>query len=98
MLMVREVFNCKPGKANELLEKMKKGTAAMGNSDTMRNQRIMVDAVTDYWTVVMQYEVESLAALEQSMRESGNRPEVREALAGYMDLVNGGRREIYRIV
>ena len=32
------------------------------------------------------------------MRNFGSRPEVKEALQGYMDLVDGGHREIYKIV
>jgi hypothetical protein len=32
------------------------------------------------------------------MASYGSRPEVREAMAGYLDLVEGGHREIFRIV
>jgi hypothetical protein len=98
MFIVRDVFNCKPGKAKDLAEKFTKAIASMPKDDRFRNPRVMVDAVAEYWTVVLEAEVETLADFEQNMRDFGNRAEVREALAGYMDLVNGGRREIYRIV
>ncbi len=98
MFVVRDVFHCKPGKAKELAEKFKRTVASMEADDHFRNPKVMVDAVADYWTVVLEAEVESLADFEHHMREFGNRPAVREALAGYMDLVNGGSREIWRIV
>ena len=58
----------------------------------------MVDAVADYWTVVLEAEVESLSDLERHMAEFSSRADVREAMAGYIDLVQGGRREIFRMV
>ena len=97
MFVVRDVFRCKPGKAKELVEKFKKTVATMERDDRFTNVRIMVDAVADYWTVVLESDVASLADFERHMSEFGARPEVREAMAGYMDLVIEGRREIFRL-
>jgi hypothetical protein len=47
---------------------------------------------------VIEADCPSLDHFERHMREFGARPEVREALEGYMDLVEGGRREIFRLV
>lgn len=98
MYVVRDIFRCKPGKAKELVEKFKRTVASMEQHDRFRNTRIMVDAVADYWTVVLEADVETLADFERHQAEFGTRPEVREAMAGYMDLVIEGRREIFRIV
>ena len=98
MYVVRDIFRCKPGKAKELVEKFKKTVASMETNDRFRNTRVMVDAVAEYWTVVLEADVETLADFEKHMSEYGTRPEVREAMAGYMDLVIEGRREIFRIV
>ena len=98
MFVVRDVFRCKPGKAKELVEKFKRTFPQMEKLDRFLNTRIMVDAVADYWTVVIESDVESLADFERHMNEFGTRPEVREAMAGYMDLVLEGRREIFRLV
>lgn len=97
MFVVRDVFRCKPGKAKELVEKFKRTIGTMERDDRFTNVRIMVDAVADYWTVVLESDVASLADFEQHMSEYGTRPEVREAMAGYMDLVIEGRREIFRL-
>ena len=98
MYVVRDVFRCRPGKAKELVEKFRRTVASMEEKDAFRNVRLMVDAVADYWTVVLEADVEKLEDFERHMNEFGSRPEVREALAGYMDLVIEGRREIFRIV
>jgi hypothetical protein len=98
MYVVRDVFRCRPGKAKELVEKFRRTIPSMEALDRFTNIRIMVDAVADYWTVVLQADVEKLEDFERHMDEFGTRPEVREALAGYMELVIEGRREIYRLV
>ena len=98
MYVVRDVFRCKPGKAKELVEKFRRTIPSMEAHDRFTNIRIMVDVVADYWTVVIESDVEKLEDFERHMSEFGTRAEVREAMAGYMDLVLEGRREIYRIV
>ncbi len=98
MYVVRDVFRCKPGKARLLAEKFKRTIPSMEQLDGFRNCRVMVDSVAGYWTVVLDAEVGSLAAFEGHMMDFGSRPEVQEALVGYMDLVEGGHREIFRIV
>jgi hypothetical protein len=98
MFLIRDVFRCKPGKARILAEKFKETIPSMERDDGFRNCRVMTDVVGTYWTVVLQAEVDSLAKFEGHMRGFGARPEVQKALEGYMDLVEGGHREIYRIV
>ena len=97
MYVVRDIFRCKPGKAKELIGKFKQSIKSMEQLDGFSNIRLMVDAVADYWTVVLESDVATLEQFEQHLREWGTRPEVREAMDGYMDLVEGGRREIFRI-
>ena len=97
MYKVRDVFRCKPGKAKELVARLKQTIASTEREDGFRNSQVLVDVVADYWTVVWEAEFESLSQFEQHMAEYGNRAEVREAMAGYMELVDGGHREIWRI-
>lgn len=98
MFLVRDVFHCKPGKAKELAERFKRLTSSLEEVDGFTNVKVMVDAVADYWTVVLEAEVDSLDRFERHMSEFSQRAEVREVMAGYMDLVTGGRREIYRLL
>ncbi len=98
MYLIRDVFRCKPGRAGELARRFKQTVPSMEQEDGFRNCRVLVDYVASYWTVVLQAEVEELTQFERHMQSYGSRPEVREALDGYMELVQEGYREIYRIV
>jgi hypothetical protein len=50
-----------------------------------------------YWTVVTEIEVESLEKYAETTRKSMELKEFQEAMKGYHDLVDHGRREIYSI-
>ena len=97
MYVVRDVFRCKPGKAKDLVGKFKQTVESMEKGDGFTNIRIMVDAVASYWTVVIESDVSTLEEFERHSREFSARPEVRAAMEGYMDLVEGGHREIFRL-
>ena len=62
------------------------------------DERILVDEVATFWTVVIETTVEDMASFATMMQEFGSRSDVQEAMAGYMDMVDGGYREIFRIV
>ncbi len=98
MYVIRDIFRCRPGKAKLIAEMFKRTIPSMEQIDGFRNCRVMVDAVADYWTVVVESDVESLAAFESHSASFSARPEIQEALKGYLDLVEGGHREIYRLV
>ena len=98
MYVVRDVFRCKPGKAKDLASRFKRLLPSLEKEDRFRNGKVMVDAVADYWTVVLEAEIESLDLFEKHMNEFSQRPEVQEVMAGYMDLVEGGHRELFRVV
>lgn len=98
MLLIRDVFRCKPGKARMLAEMFKKTIPSMEQQDGFKNCRVMVDYVASYWTVVLQAECERIEEFDHHSRTFGTRDDVREALKGYMELVEEGHREIYRIL
>ena len=93
MLLIRNVFHCKPGQAKALI-KMLKGT--FGQSGPMANARVMTDVAAGFWTVVLETETESLEAWEKEFAAASS-PDVRKPMEGYMELVTGGYREIFRI-
>ena len=98
MYLVRDVFRCKPGKAKLVVEKLRATIPATEQGDGFRNCRLLVDFVAEYWTVVFEAEFEKLEQFEHHMAHYGSRPEVQQAMAGYLDLIEGGHREIFRIV
>jgi len=101
MLMVREIMYCKPGKVRPLVDKfvqMSKLSEKMG----MGKMKIMTDLSAErYWTVVSEMEVKSLQEFENMMSGNGqNEQDMKEfekVMQGYHDLVDKGRREIYKI-
>jgi hypothetical protein len=98
MLLIRDVFKCKPGKSRQVAEMFKQTIPSMEQHDGFRNTRVLLDYVATYWTVVLEAEIEDLGQFEGHMHSFGARPEVKEALQGYLDLVEGGHREIFRIL
>ena len=101
MLLVREVFHCRPGKVRPLLEKFQAMGKLMQSAGQGR-MRLMTDlAGAPYWTLVAEMEVESLGAFEESMQGKDMTPEMQKEfgrlMEGYHDLVESGRREIFRI-
>jgi len=64
--------------------------------------RVMTDFAGErYWTIVSEFEVESMDEFEAMMKGEGMSPELgkefEKVMEGYHDLVEWGRREVYRI-
>ena len=101
MYLVREIFNCKPGQVRPMVDKFMK-MGKLGQKVGMPRMRVMTDLVGEqYWTVVAEMEVPSLQAFEEMMKNPQGSPEdmkqMEELMKGYHDLVDHGRREIYKI-
>lgn len=94
MFLIRNIFKCKPGQAKNLIERFQKSMSLMEGV----NYRILVDHVANFWTVVLEIEAEDLAGHEKQLSEYGSRTDVQDAMSGYMDSVDSGYREIFRIV
>ena len=101
MFVIREVMYCKPGKVRPLVEKFL-AMSKLGERMGMPSMRIMTDFCAErYWTIVAEMEVESLEAFERMMSSpQGSAEDMKqfeEIMKGYHDLVDHGKREIYRI-
>ncbi len=101
MLLVRDIMYCKPGKVRPLVEKFL-AMSALSQKMGMGKMRIMTDLSAErYWTVVSEMEVPSLKALEDMFQGQGqseqDMKEFEDIMKGYHDLVDQGRREIYKI-
>jgi hypothetical protein len=101
MLLIREIMYCKPGKVRPMVEKflaMSKLNEAAG----LGKMRVMTDFCAErYWTIVSEFEVPSMQAFEQMMQGEGmsdaTAKEFDKIMQGYHDLIEYGRREIYKI-
>lgn len=100
MLLIREIMYCKPGKVRPMVDKflaMSKINEKLG----MGKMRVMTDFCAErYWTIVSEFEVPSMQAFEEMMA-MGQPPEVMKEfdtiMKGYHDLIEYGRREVYKI-
>ena len=101
MLMIREIMYCKPGKVRPLVEKFL-AMAKLNEKAGMGKMRVMTDFCAErYWTIVSEFEVQSMQAFEKMMQGEGmdekTGKEMENLMKGYHDLVEYGRREIYKI-
>jgi len=110
MLLIREIMYCKPGKVKPMVEKFvamnklaeKVGMPKMLQKSGQGKLRVMTDFVGErYWTAIMEFEVKDLKAFDDmmagtGMSEADNR-EFENVMKGYHDLVEYGKREIYKI-
>jgi hypothetical protein len=94
MYLIREVFNCKPGKAKEIVKIFKKAMPFM-EKDGFKKGRVMTDFIASYWTVVVEYEIEKLDTFGNMARTATSDPNMAEIFKGYMDLVEEGKREVF---
>jgi hypothetical protein len=97
MFLIRDIMYCKPGNARPMVEKFVALSALSGKLGFGR-MRVMTDVSAEqYWTVVSEMEVESLETFTETSRRSMSMPEFQQAMQGYHDLIDHGRREIYQL-
>lgn len=96
MIIVHDIFICKPGNASKLAKLFKE---VMAGDKEMVN--IMTDMTGQYNRVVMVSRFESLAAYEQSWdkykQDTEETKKKQEKMAGYHDMYLTGSREIYKV-
>ena len=97
MFIIRETFIAKPGHAGEFARMMKD---EMGKWKGFKGH-VMLDFVTDYNTIVAEYEIESLDEFEKMMtdykKEQAKTKKTNEPPA-YTQLYQTGKREIFKVV
>lgn len=96
MIIVHDIFICKPGNASKFAKLFKE---VMAGNDELVN--IMTDMTGDFNKVVMVTSYESLTAYEESfqkyMQDSDETKKIKEQLKGYHDMYLTGSREIYQV-
>ena len=97
MIIVHDIFICKPGNASKLAKMFKEAMA--GNEDLVN---VMTDLTGPYNKVVMVTKYENLTAYEKSgekyKQETKEMKEMMAKMAGYQDMYITGSREIYQIM
>ena len=96
MIIVHDIFICKPGNASKLAKKFKEAMA--GNAELVN---IMTDMTGQFNKVIMVSKYENLTDYEKSfekyMQNSAEVKKMTEAMTGYQDMYLTGSREIYKV-
>ena len=96
MIIVHDLFVCKPGNASKLAKKFKEGMEGMNEL-----VHIMTDMTGQYNRVIMVSKYANLTEYEKSWEkykpESPEMKKMNGAMAGYHDMYLTGSREIYQV-
>ena len=96
MIIVHDIFICKPGNASKVAKMFKE---AMKGSEELLH--IMTDMTGQYNRVIMVSKFENLTAYEQSWEKFKQNTEemkkMNETMKGYHDMYLTGSREIYQV-
>ena len=96
MIIVHDIFICKPGNASKVAKMFKEAMA--GNKELVN---IMTDMTGQYNRVIMVSQYENLTAYEQSfkkyMEHSEEMKKMQETMKGYTEMYLTGSREIYQV-
>jgi len=101
MMLVREVFYCKPGKVRPMVDKFL-AMSALNEKAGLGKFRVMTDFAGErYWTIVSEIEVATMQEFEEMMAGKGMTEELMKQfeviMKDYHDMVDHGRREIYQL-
>ena len=95
MIIVHDIFVCKPGNASKAAKMFKE---VMAKSPELLH--IMTDVTGQYHRVIMVSRYENLAAFEKSLEAYANPPQemkdMMKKMEGFQEMYLTGSREIYR--
>jgi hypothetical protein len=97
MILVRDVFQLKFGKAREAKELWKEGAKLEAAHGGMPS-RAMVDLTGEFYTFVTEATYDSFAAFEKALRDVTANKEFHAWYQKFVPLVESGRREIYTLL
>ena len=96
MIIVHDIFVCKPGNASKLAKLFKEVM-----SDNKEFVNILTDMTGQYNRVIMVTKYDNLTAYEQSfqkyMQDSEEMKKMKEKMKGYHDMYISGSREIFQV-
>jgi hypothetical protein len=97
MIVVRDIFQLKFGKAAEAAEVWRDGRSFAERSGG-GPIRLLSDVVGPYYTLILERTYDSLAEFERASQELRSDDEWKDWYARFLPLLEGGHREIFRVV
>ena len=98
MVIVRNVFRLKFGKAREAAALMKEAIAIQKRLGVDAGQRLLTDVTGPFYTLVLELTVANLAAAETTLSKVMGDKEFHANYEKFAPLVESGHREIFDVV
>lgn len=98
MILVRDIFQLKFGKAKDARALAKEGESLLKTSGGGSTVRYLTDLTGPFYIFVMESTYENLAAFEKAMSDTMGKKEIGEWYQKFVPLIDSGRREIFTIV
>ena len=98
MIVVRNVFHLKFGKAREAVAAMKEGVAIQKRLGMDVNQRLLTDLTGSFYTLVLELTLPNLAAVETTLSKVMSDKDFHANYEKLVPLVESGHREIFNLV
>lgn len=98
MIIVRNTFRLKFGKAREAVAILKEGMAIQKRAGVDVPQRLLTDLTGTFYTIVSELTLPNLAALEATMPRIMGDKDWQANYQKLTPLVESGRREIFSVV
>lgn len=96
MIIVHDIFICKPGNASKVAKLFKE----WADVAPKKNVSVMTDMTGQYHRVIIAASFESLAAYEEDMKTMGQSPEEKKVMEKFKDMNEmyvSGSREIFKV-
>jgi hypothetical protein len=98
MILVRNVFRLKFGKARDAVAIMKEGLAIQKKAGSTAPARLLTDLSGEFYTLVLELTVPSLSELEAAQSKIMADKDWQANYQKFVPLVESGHREIFTIV
>jgi hypothetical protein len=98
MILIRDIFRLKFGKARDALAVLKEMGEQAKRTGVMSPPRILTDLVGPYYTLVMETTAHDLAAWDADMRKGMGDPAFHALYQKFTPLVESGYREIFTVI
>ena len=97
MIVVRNVFRLKFGKAREAVAAMKEGVAIQKRLGVDVGQRLLTDLTGPFYTLVLEITLPNLSAVETTLSKVMSDKEFHANYEKFVPLVESGHREIFHV-
>ena len=96
MIIVHDIFNCKPGNASKVAKLFKE----WADVASLKNVNVMTDMTGQFHRVIVATSYDSLTAYEEIMKTMGQSEEEKKVMEKFKDMNEmyvAGSREIYKM-